>query len=126
MNVLVDSSVWIDFFRDEGKAGFVEDLIDEDLLVTNELILAELVPALSHRGETELVSLLQAVRRQPMSIDWQEIIGMQTLCLSQGINGVGLPDLLIAQNALQGGLRLLSNDKHYVLLAQHLPLLLYA
>ena len=27
-----------------------------------------------------------------MSIDWDEIIQLQTLCLTKGINGVGIPD----------------------------------
>ena len=125
MSVLVDSSVWIDYFRDERTAEIVDALIDEDELLTNDLILTELIPALSLRRHDELVSLLRAVQRQPMSIDWQELIDMQVLCLRRGINGVGIPDLMIAQNALQGGLRLLSSDRHFALLAQHLPLELY-
>lgn len=54
MSVLVDSSVWIDFFRDIGQADNLE--------------------------------------------------------------------FLIAENALQGNLKLLTNDKHFFLMSKHFPL----
>ena len=60
-----------------------------------------------------------------MAIDWDEIIRMQTVCLNHGINGIGIPDLIIAQNAIQGELRLLSNDKHFGLIAKYTDLELY-
>jgi hypothetical protein len=125
MSVLVDSSVWVDYFRDSDKAEALELLIEENLVVTNELILAELLPPLILRKEHVLVSLLREIKRQPLSVDWDEIIRMQTECLSNGINGVGVPDLIIAQNAIQGGLKLLSNDKHFALISRHASLELY-
>ena len=125
MSILVDSSIWVDYFRDTGQADVLELLIEENLVVTNELILAELIPPLTLRKKHGLTSLLREIKRQPMSIDWNEIIKVQTDCLSNGINGVGIPDLMIAQNAIQGGLKLLSNDRHFSLIAQHTPLDLY-
>lgn len=122
MNVLVDSSVWIDYFRDAGHADILTLLIEEDAVVVNDLILAEILPLLFVKKETELVMLLRAVRRQPMNIDWEEIARLQVLCLKKGINGVGIPDLLIAQNAIQGNMRLLSNDRHFRLLSKYAPL----
>lgn len=125
MSVLVDFSVWIEYFRDTGTADSLELLIDENLVVINDLILAELLPPLRLRRQTQLVSLLRAVKRQPMSIDWEDIIQMQTVCLRNGINGVGVPDLIIAQNAVQGELKLLSKDKHFLLISGHTLLELY-
>lgn len=125
MSVLIDSAVWVDYFRDAGRADVVELLIEENLVVTNELILAELIPPLILRKQHQLVELLRAIRRQPMAVDWEEIIRMQTACLSMGISGVGIPDLMIAQNAMQGGLKLMSSDKHFALIAQHAALALY-
>ena len=125
MSVLVDSSVWIDYFRDTGHADTLELLIEENLIVTNDLILAELIPPLSLRKENSLVSLLRGIKRQPVVIDWDEIIRIQTLCLRDGINGIGIPDLMIAQNAVQGGLRLLSNDNHFTLISKYTSLDIY-
>jgi predicted nucleic acid-binding protein len=125
MSVLVDSSVWIEYFRNAEQADVLEMLIEENLVVTNDLILAELVPALQVRKLRELIALLREIKRQPMNIDWNDIIKMQTACLNKGINGVGIPDLIIAQNAMQGGLRLLSNDKHFSIISKFLPLDIY-
>lgn len=126
MSVLVDSSVWIDFFRDQGNADLLEFLIEENLVVTNDLILAELLPPLHLKKEKNLISLLREIKHQPLIIDWEEIIRFQTLCLRKGINGVGIPDLLIVQNAVQGNLRLLSNDKHFSMIAKYLPLEIFS
>ncbi len=57
------------------------------------------------RKLSELTTLLREIKRQPMNIDWNGIIKMQTLCLNNGGNGVGIPDLIIAQNSIQGDLR---------------------
>ena len=125
MSVLVDSSVWIEYFRNAEQSDVLEMLIEENLVVTNELILAELIPALQMRKLSELITLLLEIKRQPMNIDWNDIIKMQTLCLNNGSNGVGIPDLIIAQNSIQGGLRLLSNDKHFFIISKFLSLDIY-
>ena len=125
MSVLVDSSAWIEYFRNAEQSDVLEMLIEENLVVTNELILAELIPALQMRKLSELTTLLREIKRQPMNIDWNDIIKMQTLCLNNGSNGVGIPDLIIAQNSIQGGLRLLSNDKHLFIIAKFLSLDIY-
>jgi hypothetical protein len=71
------------------------------LLVTNDLILAELIPALLVRNERRLVSVLQEVERVPLTIDWDGLVDLQVTCLRNGINKVGIPDLIIAQQAMQ-------------------------
>lgn len=125
MSVLVDSSAWISYFRGAAEADTVDFLIEEDLVVTNDLVLAELTPLLHMRGQKKVIALLHEAEKSPMRIDWNDITTMQILCLKKGINGVGIPDLMIAQNALQSGLHLLSLDKHFELMARQLPLSLY-
>lgn len=122
MSVLVDTSVWVDYFRNAAGADEVDRLIEENLVATNDLILAELLPPLRLRGERQLVALLREVRKYPVAVDWEGIIDMQTLCLRNGINAVGIPDLIIAQNAMQNRAALLSKDRHFALLARHVPL----
>ncbi len=46
MQILVDSSVWIDYLRGGGNSDELDYFIDENLVVINDLILAELVPFL--------------------------------------------------------------------------------
>lgn len=125
MSVLVDSSVWIDFFRDKKSPEKVDYLIAEDLVVVNDLILAELIPAFKLRRRNKYVRLLQSTRRLPLEINWCELIDMQATCLRKGLNKIGIPDLIIAQHAIQNELKLYTFDKHFKLLAKHFPLDLF-
>jgi predicted nucleic acid-binding protein len=125
MNTLVDSSIWIDYFRGNGPTEIVDLLIEENNIFTNDLILAELLPALQVRREKRLISLLRQIKQHPVEIDWQDIIAMQFTCMRNGINGVGIPDLIVAQNAIQNGLYLLTSDKHFELLSRYLPLAIH-
>ena len=125
MSVLVDSSTWIDYFRGTGAADPLDVLIEEDLVVTNDLILAELIPFLHQKREERVIALLREVKRHPVAVDWDDIIQMQITCLRSGINGVGIPDLIIAQHAMHNRLHLLSADRHFVLMSEHMPLLIH-
>ena len=122
MRVLVDSSVWVAYFRGTTPLSSLDWMIEEGMVVTNDLILAELTPPLLVRGERKLVGLLREIERFPLTVDWEEIIQMQVTCLRNGINKVGIPDLIIAQCATQNRLSLFSLDKHFQLLVKHFPL----
>jgi len=61
--ILVDTSIWIDYFR--GTETHLDELIDNNLLATNAIILAELLPSLWLRRENDLASLLQDIRCLP-------------------------------------------------------------
>ena len=125
MKVLVDSSVWIAYFKGVGDLQEADWLIEEGLIVTNDLILAELVPPLTVRGERKLIAALRAVERIPLDPDWEGIVQMQITCIRHGINKVGIPDLLIAQHAIQHGLAIFSLDRHFSLLSKHIPVTLH-
>ena len=51
-----------------------------------------------------------------MYIKWDQIIEYQFECLRNGLNGVGIPDLIIAQNAGQNHCEIYSLDNHFKLL----------
>lgn len=125
MTVLVDTSVWIDYFRGGENSENLNILIDENHLVTNELILTELIPFLKVRKEIKVINLLQAIRRIPLQINWDEIMEYQVRCLENGINGIGIPYLIIAQNAKLNGLEVYAVDKHFQLLNQVIDLKLF-
>jgi len=125
VSVLVDSSIWVEYFRGSPDEAELDYLIEEDLVVVNDLILAELVPALHVRRQRKLIRLMREIARPPLTVDWADIIQMQILCLRNGINKVGIPDLMIAQHAIQHGLELYSRDKHFKLLARQVPLVLH-
>lgn len=118
MTVLVDSSVWIDYFKSGDNSASLDFLIDENLIVINDIILAELVPFLKIKNQAKIIDLLGAINKLPLKIDWTEIIRFQVNCLQAGLNGLGIPDLLIAQNAKQNQCQIYSLDKHFRLLSQ--------
>jgi predicted nucleic acid-binding protein len=125
MSVLVDSSVWIEYFRGSPGDGRLDFLIEEDLVVVNDVILAELIPALHLRRQRKLIALMREIACPPLAVDWDDLIRMQITCLRHGINKVGVPDLLIAQHAIQNHLELYSRDKHLARLAKYVALSMY-
>ncbi len=58
MQVLVDTSIWIDYFRSGIKSSELSVLIDENLIVTNYIILAELIASLTEVRQVKIVSLV--------------------------------------------------------------------
>ena len=125
MKVLVDTSIWIDYFRGGNNAGGLDLLIDEDLVVTNNIILAELLPYLKIKRQTKVVKLLREINSLPLDIHWNGIIDSQVKCLKSGATVIGIPDLIIAQNAKQNNCNVYSLDKHFRLLKQILKVKLY-
>jgi predicted nucleic acid-binding protein len=116
MSVLVDTSVWVKYFRSGNNSEKLDFLIDENLIVTNDLILAELIPFLKVRKQRKLTNLLLNINRLNLSINWVQIIEYQYKCLKNGLNGVGIPDLIIAQNAKQNNCEIYSLDNHFRLM----------
>jgi predicted nucleic acid-binding protein len=94
MDVLVDTSIWIDYFKGGNSSSDLGTLIDENLVATNDLILTELVPYLKVKKQTSVIKLLQEINRLPMQINWTELVEFQVKCLKAGANGVGIPDLI--------------------------------
>ena len=122
MSVLVDISVWVEYFRSGNNSEKLDFLIDENLIVTNDLILAELIPFLKVRKQRRLTNLLLNINRLSLSINWGQIIEYQYKCLKNGLNGVGIPDLIIAQNAKQNNCEIYSLDNHFSLMKDILTL----
>ena len=125
MEVLVDSSIWIDYFRDGNNSKDLDYLIDENLIVTNDIILVELLPYLKIKKQYKVISLLNEIDKIPLSIHWKELIDNQVKCIKAGANGVGISDLIIAQNAIQNHCKVYSLDKHFRLLNQVLKVKFY-
>jgi len=95
MQILVDTSIWIDYFKKGEQSLRLDDLLLDDRVVVNDIILAELIPLLHLKKQYTIIYLLRNVVTYPLIIDWNQIIEWQTMCLSSGINGIGIPDLLI-------------------------------
>ncbi len=122
MPVLVDTSIWIEYFRSGSNSEKLDFLIDENLIVINDLILAELVPSLKVRKQRKIVELLYDIKKLELPINWDQIIEFQFKCLKNGLNGIGIPDLIVAQNAKQNRCEIYSLDNHFNLMKDILEL----
>ena len=125
MPVLVDSSVWISYFRNGKYSDVLDYFIDENLIVINDLILSELIPSLKIHNKLKLIRTLKEIEKLPININWEGIIKLQTKCLKNGICGIGIPDFIIAQNAIENKSQIFTNDKHFLLLQEISKLKVY-
>lgn len=126
MSVLVDTSIWIDYFKGSNGSLELDHLIDENIVVINDIILAELIPYLKLKKQTKIIKLLHEINLTPLQIDWPEIIDLQVKCLKSGMNGIGIPDLIIAQDAKINDYKIYSLDKHFLLMSQIVKIKLFA
>jgi len=117
MNILVDSSVWIDYFRSGINSEILDTYIEQNIISTNYLILSEIVPFIKLHKNSKVINLLYQINRIPLDIDWEKIIEYQVRCLKNGINRIGIPDLIILDNVIQNDLTLFSLDKHFSLIS---------
>ncbi len=117
--VLIDSSVWVSYFKN-GQPEVIDRLILEDLVCVNEIIFTELAPVLQKQNEMSALEGLAALERVPLNIDWEIIRKYQLMNLQNGINHVGIPDLIILQQVIDQKLTLFSFDKHFRLMQDHL------
>ena len=122
MSILVDSTIWIDYFKAGKHSTALDFLIDENIIIINDLILSEIIPFLYMKKEVQLIKLLSSIDKATISIDWDNIIKLQTKCLRHGINKIGIPDLIIVQNAIMHKLAIYTLDKHFKLICSYFPL----
>ena len=123
--MLIDSSVWIEYFKSENKHKVIDELIEENVICTNKLILTELLPYLYIKKENELIDSLNTIEKIEIKINWDTITKMQIKNIKNGINKVGIPDLIILQNVIENDLILYSIDKHFLLMKKVFDFSLY-
>ena len=119
-NILVDSSVWIEYFRGKKEVAMLDELIDRNQLCINNLILSELIPFLRIKKENTLIKILMTIKNIAIKIDWGEIIDFQEINLRNGLNKIGIPDLIIVQTVRSNNLLLYSMDKHFNLMNKYI------
>lgn len=122
MSVIVDTSVWIDYFRSGNNSAKLDFLIDEELIVINDLILAELVPFLTVQNQRDIIKLLFNIKKLNLTLNWDQIIEFQFNCLKNRLNGICIPDLIVAQNAKQNRCEIYSFDNRFRLMKDILGL----
>jgi predicted nucleic acid-binding protein len=125
--ILVDSSVWIDFFRNKptAQAEWLDRNLGVEGLIVGDLILAEVLQGFrDDRGFNEakrLLGQLQHVEVAGFDVAVEAARNYRKL-RSIGVTVRGTVDVLIATRCLTSGLRLLHNDRDFDAFEKHLAL----
>lgn len=125
--LIVDSSVWIDFFA--GRDLPHVQRLDAALLSDQEIGVPDIVrlEVLSGvRGEAVLRKItanLNALKRLGAhESDWDEAAGLFRLCRKKGVTVRSVVDCLIACLAIRDDGILLAHDRDFEMMARHCPL----
>ncbi|MBI2872582.1 MAG: PIN domain-containing protein [Chloroflexi bacterium] len=124
---LVDTSAWLEVLP-PGRGGHalrqrVDDLLAADLVATTGMVRLELLGgARSEEDWRRLGQLLSALHPLPVTEEhWNDAARLGFQLRRQGI-AVPFTDLLIAAVAMGAGAVVLHRDRHFDLVAAHLPL----
>ena len=70
----------------------------------------------------KIIKLIFNIKKLNLNIKWNQIIEYQFKCLKNGLNRIGIPDLIIAQNAKQNHCEIFSLDNHFRMMKDILKL----
>lgn len=126
LRVLVDSSLWIDFYRPDGSGDVrvaVTEALTEDAVFTVPLIVAEVVQGAPDEATLELL-LEDFSAFRPVACDHGT--GARAARIGATLQGEGNPvpatDLLIAAAALEANCELWHRDRYFEAIARVTPL----
>ncbi len=117
MNALVDTSVWIDFFRGV-DCPELEESLSRGWVWTSPVVVAELLSGVrSPKEERDLLAFLEALplSETPLA-HWIAVGRLRQFSLKQGIS-LSTPDAHIAQTALDLKATLYTRDRVFAKIA---------
>jgi predicted nucleic acid-binding protein len=121
MIVLVDTSIWIAFFKSPKSADArnLDVLLEEGSVCICGLVEAELLPGLKQADRRKVRALLAGIPHveTPEQI-WDVVSDIQATALDKGIGPFSIPDLIIAAVALHHGLHVFTRDRHFIDIAK--------
>lgn len=126
--VLVDSSVWISYFKNHKlpQVQTLNDLLEENQVLMCELVMMEVLRGMSDQQEFNKVKALfldmqQVVVSSPQkwieSIDWYRSIRKKGYTIRSQV------DILLAMFCYENGIQLLHNDYDFDTINQFYPFL---
>ena len=125
--ILVDSSVWIDFFRNRptAEADWLDRNLGTEGLVVGDLILAEVLQGFKEeRGFNEARRMLGKLMQVQLGGEDLAVEAARhyRLLRSRGVTVRGTIDVIIATRCIADGLRLLHSDRDFDPFEAHLGL----
>jgi len=124
-NFLVDSTIWIEFFKGNNKAviDFVLPLIDKDKIYFNGIILSELLIGANNEKEFALIknnfSGFKLLETHNTIFEKASEIGFR---LRRAGITIPLTDLIIAAHCIHHDLTIITSDPHFKLVNKQIKL----
>ncbi|AJR26838.1 MULTISPECIES: type II toxin-antitoxin system VapC family toxin [Sphingobium] len=125
--ILVDSSVWIDFFRGtpSRETDILDELLGQEPLLIGDLVLAEVLQGFSadrdFKHAYRLLGSLELIEIGGREIALQAARNFRSL-RARGITVRKTIDTLIATRCIEAGINLLHNDQDFDPFTEHLGL----
>ncbi len=127
--ILVDSSIWIEFFRrpDAPASVVLDHLLAHRLVCTTGLVKAKVVPgAQSPRDLRTLRRLFDALPLAPEREGfWTHLIRFRHRLHAKGVLEIGIPDLIVATVAIQNRKLVFTADEDFARMVPHIPVRLF-
>jgi predicted nucleic acid-binding protein len=126
--VLVDTSVWIDYFRgvDSSQTNRLDQLIDEERVVTGDLIIAELMQGFRTKAQITIAHKIIS------SLEYYDLVGKDVALKSaenyrflrmHGITVRKTIDVIIGTFCIVNGMKLLHCDRDFEPMESYLNLM---
>jgi len=120
--VVVDTSVWVDYFRGQ-EIPLLDEALKRGAVMIPPVVVAELVSG-AHRPQ-ERVALIDFLGELPLCPDdrnhWLRVGELRRRCREQGCS-TSTPDAHVAQCALDAEALLFSRDRIFKAIARHCDL----
>jgi predicted nucleic acid-binding protein len=114
--VLVDTSVWIAYFRQpQSRAALaLSHLLETSEVCTCGLVEAELLPGIRKSDRGSVREYMASLRHVEIPPDiWQDVAAIQEQALGAGAGPFSLPDLVIAAVAIRNRVQVFTLDRHF-------------
>jgi predicted nucleic acid-binding protein len=125
--ILVDSSVWVDYFRGENTAqtSLLEGLLDSQELAIGDLNFTEVLQGCKIDKEFNEVRRLLG-RLELVALSGEDVVAEAAKnhrkLTSLGLTVRGTIDVVLATRCIVSGHRLLHSDRHFDVFEEHLGL----
>ena len=123
--ILVDTSVWIDFFSGKIFVEAINELLSRGLVATCGVVKSEFLPFLKRERDSTVRFFSRFDQLSFPETLWDEVVVLQRSILSSGENRLALPDLMITALCLHHDCPLFTKDKDFLRIKDVVGLELY-
>ncbi len=114
-NILVDTCIWIEFFRQDSEIGSrLVRLLSDEIVWNCGIVLFELLQGI--KSETEKAEIQSAIAGLPYTemspLIWQRAAELSRTLKKSGLS-IPLSDIFIASVAIEYNLSIFTIDKHF-------------